>query len=87
MGSKTVSSTEFQTRAGQYIDEAAKGPVFITKHSRTVRVLVDITEYERLKEYDTRRSIYPHELSDDLVAELDKGYQGARNPDLDRLME
>lgn len=87
MSAKTVSSTEFQTRAGQYIDEAGKGPVFITKHRRPVRVLVDIDEYERLKEFDTRRALYPHELPDHLKAELEQGYQGSATPDLDPLME
>jgi len=52
MARKTVTSTEFQNRAGQYMDEAGKAPVFITKHNRPVRVLVDIEEYERLKKMD-----------------------------------
>lgn len=48
----TVASTEFQNRAGLYLDQAAKAPVFITRHRRPVRVLIDIEEYERLKSRD-----------------------------------
>ena len=52
MAEQTVASTEFQTRAGKYIDESGKDPVFITRHSRPVRVLLDIEEYQRLKKLD-----------------------------------
>lgn len=87
MSDTTVSSTEFQTRAGQYIDEAGKAPVFITKHNRPLRVLIDVEEYERLKSLDTRRAYYPEELPDHIRAELEKGFQGEATPDLDHLME
>ncbi|MEE8058293.1 MAG: type II toxin-antitoxin system Phd/YefM family antitoxin [Pseudomonadales bacterium] len=87
MSETNVSSTEFQNKAGQYLDQAAKSPVFITRYSRPVRVLIDIDEYERLKSYDTRQALYPHELSDELKAELEKGYQGEETPHLNHLME
>ena len=87
MENKCVTSTDFQNRAGLYIEKSAKMPVFITKHSRPVRVLIDIDEYERLKEYDTREALYPHELSHELKIELEKPYQGKPNPELDHLME
>ncbi len=82
-----VTATEFQTRAGQYLDRSGKQPVYITKHNRPVRVLIDVEEYERLKAYDTRQVLYPDELPDDIKAELEKGYQGPSRPDLDHLME
>lgn len=86
MADTKVSSTEFQQRVGTYIEQAAKGAVFITKHDRPVRVLIDIDEYERLKRYDTRRALHPSELPDELKAELEKGHLGERNPELDDLM-
>ncbi len=82
-----VTATEFQTRAGKYIKSAAKEPVYITKHNRPARVLIDIDEYERLKSYDTRQALYPHELPDDVKSELEKGYQGPSRPELDHLMK
>lgn len=62
-----VASTEFQNRAGRYLDQAAKEPVFITRHSRTVRVLLDIDEYERLKANDARKAFRIEDLPDEAV--------------------
>jgi prevent-host-death family protein len=84
---ENVTSTDFQNRAGYYFDESAKRPIVITKHKRPQRVLLDFSEYERLKSYDTRQSLYPHELSDAFKAELKRGNAGERNPELDHLME
>ena len=56
MDRKTVTSTEFRIKAGQYLDDAAKAPVFITKHHRVTRVLIDIDEYERLSKAAARRA-------------------------------
>ena len=83
----TVASTEFQSRAGLYIERAAKSPVFITKHKRTVRVLIDIEEYERLKARDTRKAYYAHELPDDVINALKNGDYGHIDPKLDLLMD
>jgi prevent-host-death family protein len=69
--STTVASTEFQNRAGLYFERAAKSPVFITKHRRTVRVLLDIDEYERLKARDTRVALYTHELPEEWIEALE----------------
>ena len=54
MTQKSVTSTEFRAKAGVYLDEAGKQPVFITKHDRVTRVVLDIDEYERLKAQDER---------------------------------
>ena len=86
MDTKNISSSEFQQGAGRYLDESGKAPIFITRYGRPARVLLDIDEYERLKSYDTRRALYPHELSDDLKAELANGYQGEDTPDLDEYL-
>jgi prevent-host-death family protein len=56
MKHRTVTATEFRNKAGQYIDEAAKAPIVITKHNRPARVLLDIDEYERLQAGDLRRA-------------------------------
>ena len=87
MTRKTVSATDFQNRAGVYMEESAKAPVYITKHNRPVRVLVDVAEYERLKAFDTRRVYRAEDLPADILEELEKGYQGDPTPDLDPLLE
>ena len=86
MATKNVTSTEFQNRAGQYLEQSAKEPILITRYDRPIRVLLDIEEYERLKRYDTRRALSPDELSDELKEELERGYQGELTPELDDLM-
>lgn len=67
-----VASTEFQNRAGLYMEQAAKTPVFITKHNRPNRVLLDIDEYNRLKSRDTRVSLWASELPDDAILALEQ---------------
>ena len=83
----TVASTEFQTRAGLYIERAAKAPVFITKHSRPVRVLLDIDEYERLKARDTRKAYYAHELPDEWIEALQNATFDHLDPSFDHLLD
>ena len=80
----TITATDFKRRTGQYLDESAKAPIYITRHDRPVRVLIDAEEYERLKAFDTRQALYAHELDDSL---LDNADLGERNPELDYLMD
>jgi prevent-host-death family protein len=82
-----VASTEFQNRAGLYMERSAKTPVFITKHNRPVRVLLDIDEYERLKARDTRKVYYAHELPDDMIEALENATFDHLDPSLDHLMD
>ena len=81
-----VASTEFQNRAGLYMERSAKTPVFITKHNRPVRVLLDIDEYERLKARDTRKAYYAHELPNDMIEALENATFDHLDPSLDHLM-
>ena len=82
-----VASTEFQNRAGLYLEKAAKSPVFITRHRRPVRVLIDIEEYERLKACDTRQAYYVHELPDEWLAALESADYSQLDTSLDHLIE
>ena len=83
----TVPSTEFQNRAGLYLEQSGKAPVVITRHRRPVRVLIDIDEYDRLKACDTRRAYYAHEVPEKWLSALDKADYSHIDPDLDRLMD
>jgi len=82
-----VASTEFQNRAGLYMDKAGKNPVFITRHNRRVRVLLDIDEYERLKARDTRKAYYAHELPAEAIAALEEAALDHLDPSLDHLLD
>lgn len=87
MDNNHISASDFQNRAGYFMDRAGKAPIYITRYNRPIRVLVDIDEYERLKRFDTRLSLHPHELSDEIKEVLEQGYQGRATPELDHLME
>lgn len=87
MSEISVTATEFQTRAGLYIEQAGKAPVFITKHSRPARVLIDIDEYERLKARDTRRAYAVEELPQEWTDALKASDYGKTDPKLDALMK
>lgn len=82
----SVAATEFKTRTGRYIDDAGKAPVFITRHNRPVRVLIDIEEYERLKACDTRHAWFIHELSPEWSEALANATVSHIDPALDDLM-
>ena len=87
---KTVSSSEFQTRAGLYLDRAAVEPVVITKYRRPSRVLVDYEEYRRLealaKARPTRRAIRVEELEPELIDAIAAADYSHIDAKLDRLM-
>ncbi len=81
----SVSATEFQTRAGLYIEQSGKAPVFITKHRRLARVLIDIEEYERLKARDTRQSHRTEALPDAWADALSAADYGPSDPAVEAL--
>jgi prevent-host-death family protein len=83
----SVAATEFQTRTGRYMEDAGKSPVFITKHNRAVRVLIDIDEYERLKACDKRRAYHIHELPEEWRTALDNTDLSHIDPQLDTLID
>ncbi|MET4131791.1 prevent-host-death family protein [Porphyrobacter sp. MBR-155] len=87
MSDISVSATEFQTRAGLYIEQSGKAPVFITKHKRPARVLIDIDEYERLKSRDTRRAFATEELPEEWATALEAAAYGDADPELEKLMK
>jgi prevent-host-death family protein len=87
MSDISVSATEFQTRAGLYIEQSGKAPVFITKHKRPARVLIDIEEYERLKARDTRRAYATEALPDEWADALAAADYGNADPELEKLLK
>ena len=83
----TITAAELQNHFGRYRDLAQKEPVSVTHHGRESVVLMSAEEFKRLKAFDTRQVFYPHKLPEDILAELEKGYQGEPTPHLDHLMK
>lgn len=88
---KTVSSTEFQNRAGLYLDKAGQGPVVITKYRRPSRVLIDFEVYEglraRAKARPTRQALKSRDLPPETVRTIEAADFSHIDPELDRLMD
>ena len=89
-GTLTISSSEFQTRAGQYLERGA-GTVVVTRYHRPVRVLVDYEEFEQLKELarhrPTRRAFRAEDMGDEIAAALEAADYSHIDPELNKLME
>jgi prevent-host-death family protein len=88
---KMVSSTDFQNSAGRYLDQAAAGPVVITKYRRPARVLMDFDEYERLQALANARPTRTAYRTTELTAQVTEAIEAADydhiDPNLDKLME
>ena len=69
------------------MEHAAKGPVFITKYSRPVRVLIDIEEYDRLKARDTRRAYAAEEIPAEWAEALNDVDLSHIDPELNKLID
>ena len=61
--------------------------MFITKHRRLARVLIDIEEYERLKARDTRQAYRTETLPDEWADALATADYGPADPALDALTD
>src|SRR5215469_10914628 len=64
----TVSSAEVQKNFGRFKDMARTEPVVVTQYGKPAVVILDATEYSRLKELD-RRVMRLDDMSD---AEIDE---------------
>ncbi len=88
---RSVTSTEFQTRAGLYLERAAVGPVIITKYDRPSRVVLDFEEYNRLqalaKARPTRRAVKAAELAPEEIEAIETADYSHIDPELGQLMD
>jgi len=64
----TASSAEVQTNFGRFKDMARAEPVVVTQYGKPAVVILDASEYSRLKELD-RRVMRLEDMSD---AEIDE---------------
>lgn len=89
-GTLTISSSEFQNRAGQYL-ERGSGTVVITRYNRPLKVVVDYDEFEHLKELartrPTRQAMRVEDLPADLVEAIRSADYSHIDPEQNKLME
>ena len=86
---QTISSTEFQTRAGQYLERGSR--VIVTRYNRPLKVLVDYDEFEHLKDLarhrPTRVAFRAEEMGSEIAEALAAADFSHIDPDLNTLME
>lgn len=82
-----VTSTELGRKLGEIISQAKRSPVTVTSHGREEVVICDAEYFNRLKQYDTRKALYPHELGPEWDEVFERGYQGEETPHLDHLLD
>jgi PHD/YefM family antitoxin component YafN of YafNO toxin-antitoxin module len=82
-----ITAAQLQSDFDHYRDIAQRQPVSVMENGEESLVMMSADEYRRLKFFDDRQALYPWELPDDVIAELDKGYQGEPTPHLDHLMK
>ena len=46
----TIAITEARDSLGAVVDDARREPVYLTRHNRKVAVVLDVAEFERLRE-------------------------------------
>lgn len=83
----TITAAELQNHFGRYRDLAQREPVLVTHHGRESVVVMSADEYNRLKSLDPREAFYTNDLPDDILTELEKGFQGEPTPHLEHLMK
>lgn len=88
-GTLTVSSSEFQNRAGLYLERGST--VVVTRYNRPLKVVVDYDEYQRLKELarhrPTRRAFRAEDMGVEIAAALEAADFSHIDPALNKLME
>lgn len=77
----TLTSSEFEARAGAALDSAASSPVIVTKNGQPKNVVISYAEYQRL----LARDIEVFRVEDLTDSELDEIAQAKMEPGLEYL--
>lgn len=86
---QTISSSEFQTRTGQYLERGSR--VVVTRYNRPLKVIVDYDEFEHLQELarhrPTRMAFKAEEMGAAIAEALAAADFSHIDPELNKLME
>ena len=85
----TVTSSEFQTRAGRYLERGST--VVVTRYNRPAKVVMDFDEFQRLTDLarhrPTRAAFRAEDMGDEIAAALGAADFSHIDPALRKLME
>ena len=78
----TYSTSDLSRKSGDIIAEAMRRPVTLTQRKKPRLVLLSIEEFARLKKLDDPRKVYTIDtMPDDVLADLERGYEIYANND------
>ena len=73
---KTYTTSDLSRRSGDIIADAMKQPVTITQRNKPRLVLLNIEDYERLKEFaDHRRVFTPDMIDEAMMAQIERAVE------------
>jgi prevent-host-death family protein len=83
MRKPVFTTSDLSRKSGDIIAEAMRHPVTITQRNKPRFVLLNVEDYERLREYADHRQAYTLEtMPDDLFEEMKKAVEAyANEPD------
>lgn len=80
MARPVFTTSDLSRKSGDIIAEAMRQPVTITQRNKPRFVLLNVEDYERLREYADHRQVYTIEtMPDDLLEEMKKAIDDYAN--------
>lgn len=77
MNSGTITLGQFKEDPERFFKAAKEGRITITENGSPMRVLIDISEWERLSgKKDTRRAFSPQNAPEHVIDDFEGEYQG-----------
>jgi prevent-host-death family protein len=83
MAKPVFTTSDLSRKSGDIIAEAMRQPVTITQRNKPRLVLLNVEDYERLREYaDHRQVLTPDTIDEELMAKIEKAVEEyANEPD------
>ena len=73
---KTFTTSDLSRRSGDVIAEAMREPVMITQRDKPRLVILNVDDYERLREYaDHRHVLTPETIDRELLEKMEKAVE------------
>lgn len=80
MRKPVFTTSDLSRKSGDIIAEAMRHPVTITQRNKPRFVLLNVEDYERLKEYaDHRQVLTPETIDDELMAKIEEAVEAYAN--------
>lgn len=80
MARPVFTTSDLSRKSGDIIAEAMRHPVTITQRNKPRFVLLNVEDYDRLREYaDHRQVLTPETIDEELMAQIEKAVEEYAN--------